>query len=164
MRRVLVRATVLVTVALLGWGWITRERLPAAERGRRLAERTGCFACHGPEGTRGAANPGRSDKFVPTFEGDLMMFAENEREIREWIRDGVPQSRAKSRSWQAQRDAGAVAMPSFGERLSEHEIDDLVSFVVAVNGREAPRDTLAARGLRRARELGCFGCHGAGGV
>jgi len=44
--------------------------LPAAERGRRLAERTGCFACHGPEGLRGAGNPGRPERRVPGY-GDV---------------------------------------------------------------------------------------------
>src|SRR2546428_502506 len=37
-----------------------RPRLTAAERGRRLAERTGCFGCHGPEGMEGTADRGRS--------------------------------------------------------------------------------------------------------
>src|SRR5439155_10668871 len=52
-----------------------RPRLTPAERGRRLAERLGCFGCHGPGGIHGAANPGRSDRTVPTFGDDLMMYA-----------------------------------------------------------------------------------------
>src|SRR6058998_2841841 len=81
-----------------------RPNLPAAERGRRLALRTGCFACHGAEGTRGTANPGRSDKSVPTFEGDVMMFAKTPEEIREWIRDGVTKAKAASLTWRQQRE------------------------------------------------------------
>lgn len=155
----------MVVAAGLGgvWLWITRPHLPAAERGRRLAEKTGCYACHGPEGSRGTANPGRSDRVVPTFEGDLMMFARGEEQVREWIRDGVPRARADSRSWQEERDRGTLVMPAFAERLSEREIEDLVAFVSAVHGFATPGDSLARHGLERAEELGCFGCHGAGG-
>src|SRR2546422_838541 len=62
------------------------RRLIAAESGWRLAERTGCFGCHGPEGKEGTATPGRSEKTVPSFRS-LMMYAKNETEVREWIRD-----------------------------------------------------------------------------
>jgi mono/diheme cytochrome c family protein len=136
---------------------------PAAERGRRLAEREGCFACHGPEGIRGTANPGRKDKSVPTYAGDVMMFADNDAELREWIRDGVPKSRRKSQSWQQESRRGTLRMPAFGRRLSAHQIDDLVAFIDASSGRPEPADSAAIAGLARARALGCTGCHGAGG-
>ena len=152
--------------ALIGAGaWLVllRPQLPSAERGRRLAERTGCFACHGPEGTRGAANPGRTDRTVPKYEGDLMMYAKTPGEIREWIRDGVARSRAKSRTWQQQRDRGALRMPAFGRRLGERQIEDLVAFVQAASETPEPDDSLALLGLKRAHDLGCTGCHGGGG-
>ncbi len=140
-----------------------RPDLPAAERGRRLAERTGCFACHGPGGVRGAANHGRLDRTVPTFEGDVMMYAKTRAEVREWIADGVPARRARSETWRTERERGALRMPAFGRRLGAGEIDDLVEFVLASAGSPAPADSLAARGLARAEALGCTGCHGAGG-
>ncbi len=145
------------------WFIFIESHLPPAERGRRLAEANGCFNCHGDGGLRGAPNPGRTDGSVPTFEGDLMMYAANSEEIRGWIRDGVPESRAKSKSWQKQRDSGVLVMPAFGDRLSDGEIDDLVAFVEAVHGEERPSDPLALAGYRRGKELGCFGCHGPGG-
>ena len=88
--------------ALLLWRAL-RSDLPAAERGRRLAERTGCFTCHGPEGTRGAANAGRLDRTVPTFEGDVMMYARSATEIREWIAEGSTAKKRASRTWREQR-------------------------------------------------------------
>jgi mono/diheme cytochrome c family protein len=142
---------------------VFQPRLPAAERGRRLAERTGCFGCHGPEGIRGAANPGRTDKTVPTYEGDVMMYAKSPGEIREWIRDGVTSKRAKSQTWRKERERGALRMPAFKDRLSERQIDELVAYVMAVSGTSEPEDSLAARGRERAGALGCVGCHGAGG-
>ena len=142
---------------------VFRPNLTPVERGRRLAEANGCFGCHGPEGSRGAANPGRSDKTVPSFEGALMMYAENRDEVREWIRDGGTKARRQSETWKAERKKGAMRMPAFGKRLNPREIEDLVAFVMAASGEPAPDDSLAAAGRERAEALGCIGCHGAGG-
>jgi mono/diheme cytochrome c family protein len=157
---------VLVGVALIGCiaAVVTfRPRLPAAERGRRLAEHTGCFACHGPGGIRGTANPGRTDRTVPTFEGDVMMYAKSPDEIHQWIRNGVTDKRKVSRTWREQRERGALKMPAFKGRISEKQMEDLVAYVMAASGTPEPGDSLAAHGLERARALGCEGCHGAGG-
>lgn len=140
-----------------------RPQLPAAERGRRLAERTGCYGCHGPEGIRGAANPGRTDQTVPTWEGELMMFGHDPGDIREWIRDGVTRSRAQSETWRRERDRGTLKMPAFKDRLSESQIDDLVAFVSAVHGMPEPEESTVVRGKERVAALGCIGCHGSGG-
>lgn len=153
-------------LALLGYAavsFVLRPHLPAAEHGRRLAERTGCFGCHGPGGIRGASNPGRTDRTVPTYDDDLMMFAETPAEIRQWIEHGVTDKRKASETWRAQRDSGAMRMPAFGRRLDARAIDDLVAYVMAVGGVPEPDDSLAARGLERASALGCDGCHGPGG-
>ena len=138
--------------------------LPPAERGRRLAERTGCFACHGPEGTRGTANPGRLDRTVPGFEGDVMMFAKSPDDIRAWIHDGSTPAKRASETWRKQRERGTLRMPAFGKRLGARDIDDLVAFVEVMSGVPAPAgDSLASDGLERAGKLGCAGCHGPGG-
>lgn len=139
-----------------------KPELPAAERGRRLAQSLGCFGCHGPDGTRGTPNPGRNDKTVPTFEGDVMMYAKTDAEIREWIEDGGTSKRWKSATWHDQREKGALRMPAFKDRLSSSRIGDLVAFVRASAGVEIA-DSLPARGLERAEQLGCTGCHGPGG-
>jgi mono/diheme cytochrome c family protein len=156
----LVAATGIAGVAATAY--LFRPHLTSAERGRRLAEATGCFACHGPEGTRGAGNPGRTDRTVPSF-GSLMMYASNAAETREWIANGVTAARAKSETWRTERDKGALRMPAFGDRLSKQEIDDLVAFVRAATSEPSPGDSLASAGLERAEALGCVGCHGAGG-
>ena len=97
----------LVAVAAVGLAGLAATaflflRLTSVERGRRLAETQGCFACHGPEGTRGAGNPGRSDRTVPTY-GSLMMYATNREEVRQWIADGVSRTRAQSETWECSR-------------------------------------------------------------
>src|SRR5215813_5486176 len=106
------RATLFVIFALAIAGALAlrltlfRPHLTAVERGRRLAEANGCFACHGPEGGHGTGNPGRPEKSVPSYKS-LMMYAKDATEVREWIRDGVTAVRAKSESWRRDRDAGA---------------------------------------------------------
>jgi mono/diheme cytochrome c family protein len=157
---------VLALLALAGggaWAYLTRPRLPAAERGRRLASRVGCFSCHGPDGAGGTANPGRPGEIVPDFRGDVMMFASGEDEIREWIRDGVTAKRKASETWRTQRDNGLLVMPAFGDRLSPRQIDDLVAFVRTMSGALAPEDSLPRAGWDLGGKLGCFGCHGPGG-
>jgi mono/diheme cytochrome c family protein len=138
-------------------------RITPAERGRRLAEREGCFACHGPGGTKGVANPGRAEGSVPSYLGALMMYARDREEIREWIRDGATEAKRKSRSWREARAKGALKMPAFGSRLSPSQIDDLVAFIEVTSGRPEPPEGGPARGLERVQELGCDGCHGPGG-
>ncbi len=154
-----------ILLATTAWTFLTWPRLPTAERGHRLAQAQGCFTCHGEGGLKGAMNPGRKDKSVPGFGGDVMMYAHDANDLREWIRDGVVKRRAQSESYKQQRAAGALVMPAFGKRLSGPQIDDLVAYVQAASGDPEPEesDTLATRGLARAEALGCVGCHGAGG-
>jgi mono/diheme cytochrome c family protein len=128
-----------------------------------LAERTGCFGCHGPGGIRGAKNHGRVDKTVPNFEDDVMMYAKTPDEIHEWIHSGVTQKKSTSTTWREDRDRGVLKMPAFKGRMSERDMDALVAYVMAASGTPEPGDTLAALGLRRAGDLGCVGCHGPGG-
>jgi mono/diheme cytochrome c family protein len=156
-----------VAVAVIGGAagayFLFAPHLTPVERGRRLAEANGCFACHGPEGIRGIANVGRADGNVPKFEGTLMMFAKDEGEVREWIRDGGTASRRASAQWRAERAEGALRMPAFGKRLSKRQIDDLVAFVMAAASEPSPEDSLVLYGRDRAEALGCVGCHGVGG-
>ena len=142
---------------------VMRPTLPPAERGRRLAERTGCFGCHGPGGLRGANNPGRTDKTVPNFEDDVMMYAKTPEEIHEWIHNGVTHKKAASNTWRAERKRGVLKMPAFKGRMSERDMFDLVAYVMAASGMPEPDDSLATYGSERAEALGCVGCHGPGG-
>jgi mono/diheme cytochrome c family protein len=142
---------------------VFRPNLTPVERGRRLAEANGCFGCHGPGGIRGIPNPGRSDKTVPNYESELMMFASGPDEVREWIEGGATAARRESDTWQEERARGVLRMPGYGRRLSKARIDELVAFVLAVNGQPSPEDSLPLLGRTRAEALGCFGCHGPGG-
>jgi len=163
MRRIALVVLGVAIITGLAGAIALRPALPAAERGRRLAEKTGCFGCHGPGGIRGAGNPGRTDLTVPNFAADVMMYAKSPEEIREWIEDGFTRKQAASATWRAERERGALRMPAFEARLSEHEIDDLVAYVMASSGAPEPTDSPPARAASPAAELGCVGCHGPGG-
>jgi mono/diheme cytochrome c family protein len=163
MRRILLVLLVLVAGGALAlWYTTLRPKLNAVERGRRLAEKTGCFGCHGPDGTAGTNNPGRPENAVPSFKS-LMMYARDPNDVRDWITTGSTSERRESETWKRNREAGALRMPSFGRRLKPAQIEDLVAFVMAVSGEDAPSDSLALAGRGRVQELGCTGCHGAGG-
>jgi mono/diheme cytochrome c family protein len=129
----------------------------------RLAERTGCFGCHIHEGASGAGNPGRLDRTVPSFTGDLMMYVKSDSEVVSRIRDGSTAAKRASAIWKEQRQKGTLRMPAFGRRLTREQIADLAAYVCAMGGRPEPTDSLARRGLDRMSALGCEGCHGAGG-
>ena len=163
MRKVVAALVGLVLVGGITAFAMVRPRLPAAERGRRLAERTGCFACHGPGGTRGVANPGRVDRTVPNFADDVMMYARTGDEIHEWIHEGSTEKKRASQTWRQERERGALKMPAFKGRMSERQMEDLVAYVMVMAGIPTPEDSLSALGLERADALGCVGCHGPGG-
>src|SRR5262245_9851015 len=162
-RTLLVPLALVALAAPAAWLWVTRPNLPAAERGRRLAEPHSFFTCHGSGGKEGAANPGRRERTVPTFGGDLMMYADEAADVRQWILDGVTERRRESKTWRAQREAGAVRMPAYRGALSDRQVDDLVAYVMLVSRSPEPEDSLALAGRDRAAALGCVGCHGPGG-
>jgi mono/diheme cytochrome c family protein len=123
----------------------------------------GCFGCHGADGRGGIFNPDRTNVTVPGWGSELMMFARDTGQIREWIRDGVSAARSQSVEWQDERDRGVMDMPAFGKKLTVSEISDLVVLIRAINRASTPTDSLVRHGYFRADSLGCFGCHGPGG-
>lgn len=174
---------------LAAWGFFNYARAPRLTpelRGYELAERLGCHGCHGPRGTGGVPNPGVTEGEIPAWDGgNAMMYIRNEKEIREWILDGRPWRLALRDSLEA-RHAGEdssfpkpgqpdlrprplapvrlpLRMPAFRDVIDEQQLLDLIAYykAVAVYG-EMPDDV--REGYRAARGLGCFGCHGPGGL
>jgi mono/diheme cytochrome c family protein len=135
--------------------------ITAARRGHQIALRSGCFTCHGPNGTGGVKNPGSEDGEVPGFAGGTpMMWAKSEQELREYILDGAPQRKRQDPRFKEAERKQLFAMPAFRGFLSDHEVDDLVSFIGASSGLIVPKDEVAAQGQDLAYRLGCFQCHG----
>jgi mono/diheme cytochrome c family protein len=158
---------VLVTVLLAAGGgflWLQRARAPRPSRvqqGYDVAQQKGCFACHGPGGLRGMANPGYGLDEVPPLAGGLVtMYAQDESELREWILDGSPKRiRDDPEQWKL-RERAIVQMPAWRALLSAEEVEALVAYVKAVSDLDTPKEEKADAGRRTAQRLGCFNCHG----
>lgn len=150
-----------LAVAIVAAAAVSVLRAPhvgAVERGRRLAQDSGCFGCHGPGGATGLADSGNGIS-VPAFTNeDVTAYAKNVAEIREWIADGVPR-RVREQEGEDHAD-GLLVMPAFRERLSTSEIDDLVAYVAAASAFVAPPAGAARKGREVAERMGCFACHG----
>jgi mono/diheme cytochrome c family protein len=135
-------------------GWQEEVEGTPVVRGKVVAERLGCFGCHGPGGEAPIANPGSVEGTVPAWNGDTWgLFNEDETDVREWILYGHPTDR--------EPDADAlIPMPAYEGTLSDAELDDLVAYFLAVAQFGWPGDLAVAQGRGVATRYGCFGCHG----
>lgn len=171
--RLVLGALVVLLAAQSAWlaypvvrGWILAPSDDAAQRGRRLAGELGCFNCHGPGGRGGMPNPGSKAGEVPSFnQGTLMMYAGDDEDLREYIRDGAPAAKLARPAYRAERERQLIRMPAYGEVVSSAQVEDLVAYLRAASDLIAPADgTPAARGADLAAQNGCFDCHGAMGI
>jgi mono/diheme cytochrome c family protein len=163
-RRLVLTALVLAGLAAVAWLVIRRVRTPSpsrVQRGYAVADAKGCFACHGPGGLRGMANPGYGLDEIPPFAGGLVtMYAKDEAELREWILDGAPRRvRDDPAQWKL-RERAVIQMPAWRGLIADDELEDLVAYVKAVSDLETPQEDKAAAGRKTAERIGCFNCHG----
>jgi cytochrome c551/c552 len=144
------------------WSW--RASNPV-RRGVALAERLGCFSCHGGLGAFGIPDPGLEGVEVPAWSGGVwMMYVRDEAEVREFILDGVSARRAASVAARAERERAAIQMPAYRDFLSARDLDDLTAAFLVLSGmRQPPEDAAARRGQDLATERRCFDCHGPAG-
>lgn len=130
------------------------------EKGLRLAEKLGCFSCHGPRGAGGVPNPSSKDKEVPSLDGGtITMYVESDEEIVEYIRDGLPKRKKEDKEYYEKYQKQALKMPAYGKFLNEKEISYLVSFIKASNSMpEADKEV--EKGENLVLRWGCTNCHG----
>ena len=75
---------------------LRRPESTPAIRGRQLAQQLGCFACHGPEGAGGIADPTAPGGEVPDWQyATVKLFVQSEQDIRDWILLGAPSREAQ---------------------------------------------------------------------
>jgi mono/diheme cytochrome c family protein len=134
--------------------WRGRSEGTPVVRGRAVADRLGCFGCHGPGGAASIPNPGARGGRVPMWTGGTwMMYNADEDDVRGWILDGHPPDR--------EPDAGAlIPMPAYRGAIAEADLDDLVAYVLAASQFGRLDDPAIAAGRNVANRNGCFGCHG----
>lgn len=166
LRRLGAAGALLLLAALGGAAWLGFEHwrqggVSAVRRGRVLADRSGCFGCHGPGGLTGFEDPAGTTGAVPPFDQEAVeSHARTPAEIREWIADGRPRRLREMDEKAGEEEQALLRMPAFGQRLSPAEIDDLVAFVRATSGYQASAEPAAVAGREAAARLGCFTCHG----
>jgi mono/diheme cytochrome c family protein len=143
-----------LAVIALRASWLRHAEATPVARGRRLAERMGCFGCHGPGGESPIPNPGAKSSSVPAWNGgNWMMYNDAEQDVAGWIRDGHPAGR--------EPDPNAlIHMPAYADRLGDGELADLTAYVLAVSEFGWPQEPGVSDGRDVADRLGCFGCHG----
>lgn len=144
------------------WEW--RASNPV-RRGLAIAERSGCFSCHGPMGTRGVGDPGPHGGSVPEWiDGAWAAYVDDAAGVREYVLRGSALRRETPVAAKPSRSRGAIEMPAYAGRLSDEEVRDVVAAFLVVSGMSRPpAGTPAARGHAYAHERGCFACHGPGG-
>lgn len=163
-RRLALTALVLAAAAAASYLFLRRSRTPSpsrVQRGYEVADAMGCFACHGPGGLRGMADPGHGLDEVPPLAGGLVtMYAKDEGELREWILDGAPRRiRDDPAQWKL-RERAVIQMPAWRGLIEDDDLEDLVAYVKAVSDLETPQDEQARAGRKTAERYGCFNCHG----
>jgi len=161
--RLAAAAVVLAAGAAIGLKAWRRPEATAALRGQAAADRLGCFACHGAEGRGGVADPGSRGGSVPGWDGAAVnTLAANEQEVREWILDGVPARLVKVDMKLGRKPL--LPMPAYRGRITAAELSDLIAYFRAVSAFDTGITPIAFEGRHEAALLGCFACHGPGGV
>jgi mono/diheme cytochrome c family protein len=104
----------------------------AEARGRVVYERYGCTMCHGGDGQGGFANPNaETDGKVPAI--IFVKEGYTPAELARLIRGGTPRiGRADPKG-----QAPPYRMPSWGDRMSAHEVDDLVQYLLSLYPKTA---------------------------
>jgi mono/diheme cytochrome c family protein len=103
---------------------------PKAEEGRQIAERFGCFNCHGPQGRGSMPNVRAFKGYIPSWDGaDFPELARDDAEIRMWVLDGgVKRLYANPFArWFFERQP--IKMPAYRGQLQEAEVERIVDYI-----------------------------------
>jgi mono/diheme cytochrome c family protein len=103
---------------------------PVAREGYAVAERLGCFACHGPGGRGAGRNPGSLKGYIPPWDGpDFAELVSNAAELREWIVRGRPRRLEANRLARFFLDRQVIRMPAFQSHVTEEELRALQAYI-----------------------------------
>ena len=101
-----------------------------ASQGREMANRLGCFNCHGPQGRGSMPNPRAFKGYIPSWDGaDFPELAHDDGEMREWILDGRPRRLQANRIARFFLDRQPIQMPAYRGYVSPTDVDRLVDYV-----------------------------------
>ena len=113
---------------------------PAVRTGYGVAERLGCFRCHGPGGRGAPRNPGSLKGYIPPWDGrDFTELVVDTSELREWVLGGRPRRLQANPMARFFLDRQAIAMPAFRGQINEEELRALETYIRWLRGEPAPR-------------------------
>lgn len=108
----------------------------AAAKGRKLAEKMGCFSCHGAAGRGGSPNPGSFKGYIPPWDGaDFDELVTDDQELKDWIMTGtIPRFEKNPLArWFLERQT--VKMPAYKDALSAPELETIMTYIRYLRGR-----------------------------
>jgi mono/diheme cytochrome c family protein len=102
----------------------------AARNGHAVAERLGCFGCHGPGGRGAGSNPGSLKGYIPPWDGrDFAELVADNGELREWILSGRPRRLEANPLARFFLNRQAIRMPAFRGHVTEEEVQALEAYI-----------------------------------
>jgi mono/diheme cytochrome c family protein len=115
-----------------------------ARRGLEVAERMGCFGCHGALGMGGRDNPRSLKGYIPGFMGeDFRELVGDDAGVREWIREGERSEIGRNPIAGWFFDRQTIEMPSFKRFLSDDDVDALVALLRWIQNGGPEREPLS---------------------
>ncbi|MBI2190381.1 MAG: c-type cytochrome [Planctomycetes bacterium] len=125
----------LVAYFLAVSGWDPKMPDPPYE-GKKVADRMGCFGCHGPSGRTGVPNPGSFKGYIPPWDGDdFGELVRDETELREWILDGKTKRLDSHPVARTFLERQKIQMPAYRGYLSKEELDKIVLYIQWLRGQ-----------------------------
>jgi mono/diheme cytochrome c family protein len=106
---------------------------PRIRTGHAVAERLGCFRCHGAGGHGAGRNPGSLKGYIPPWDGpDFAELVVNGSELREWILSGRPDRLQRNPLARFFLDRQAIRMPAFRGQVTEEDLVALEAYITAM--------------------------------
>jgi mono/diheme cytochrome c family protein len=97
--------------------------------GWKVADRLGCFGCHGPGGSGGTPNPGSFKGHIPAWDGhEFAELVRNDAELLEWILDGYPKRLWNNLAARHFLEGQIIGMPAYRSQLSSADQAKLLAY------------------------------------
>ena len=103
---------------------------PAVRTGYAVAERLGCFRCHGPGGRGAGRNPGSLKGYIPPWDGrDYAELVADTAELREWLLAGRPRRLQANPLARFFLDRQVIRMPAFRGQVNDEQLRALEAYI-----------------------------------